>query len=192
MPTPDLISIVIATYNRSDALCAVLQSLAAQDDKAFEVIVADDGSRQSEQDLIAQCAERLGLQVCHIWHPDVGFTLARVRNLGVAVACGSYVILLDGDCVVETDFVRRHRELAQPGYVVNGSRVLLSQALTQAVIAGQTTIFGRSYWFWLALRLRGQASKLTGLLRLPDMTSRVQHNFVWKRIRGCNIGVWRT
>ena len=39
-----LISIIVTTYNREDALDAVLRSLERQSDGAFEVIVADDGS----------------------------------------------------------------------------------------------------------------------------------------------------
>ena len=39
-----LISLIITTYNRPDALEAVLRSLDDQTDKNFEVIVGDDGS----------------------------------------------------------------------------------------------------------------------------------------------------
>ena len=41
---PDLISIIVTTFERADALDAVLRSLAGQDDRRFEVIIADDGS----------------------------------------------------------------------------------------------------------------------------------------------------
>ena len=40
----ELISVIVTTYNREDALDAVLRSLAIQSDRNFEVIVADDGS----------------------------------------------------------------------------------------------------------------------------------------------------
>lgn len=191
MPAVDLLSIVITTYNRSDALMPVLAALAAQDDKGFEVIVADDGSTQLHQDAVRAVVEGLGLPVIHVWHPDVGFTASRVRNLGVAASAGSYIVLLDGDCVPETDFVRRHRMLMEAGYFVNGSRVLLSQRLTQQAIAGEVSVHGRSPWFWLRQRLSGNASKLGGILRLPDLATRKQADFVWKGIRSCNLGVWR-
>ena len=191
MPAVDLISIVITTYNRSEALLPVLAALAEQDDKGFEVIVADDGSTQIHQDAIQAAALRLGLTLTHVWHPDVGFTASRVRNLGVANAAGAYVVLLDGDCVPETDFVRRHRLLMEPGCFVNGSRVLLSQRLTQAVIRGETAAHGRQVAFWLRARFSGDASKLGGLLRLPDFAGRKHAGFQWKGIRSCNMGVWR-
>jgi GT2 family glycosyltransferase len=191
MPAVDLISVVITTYNRSDALLPVLAALAAQDDRAFEVIIADDGSTQAHQDAIQAAAKRLALPLTHVWHPDVGFTAARVRNLGVAATAGSYVVMLDGDCVPETDFVRRHRSLAQPGFFVNGSRVMLSQRLSQAVIGGTQRVHGQGAAFWLGQRWSGDASKLGGLLRLPDWSARQHAQFIWKGIRSCNMGVWR-
>lgn len=192
MPAVDLISVVITTYNRSDALAAVLAALAAQDDKAFEVIVADDGSTQAHQDVTQAAAKGCGLPLVHVWHPDVGFTASRVRNLGVAAASGSYLVLLDGDCVPETDFVHQHRRLREAGCFVNGSRVMLSDRLTRQVIAGREKIYGRSVVFWLGQRFSGGASKLGALLRLPDFSGRTRARFRWKGIRSCNMGVWRT
>ena len=42
----ELISVIVATYNREDALDAVLRGLARQTDRDFEVLVADDGSAE--------------------------------------------------------------------------------------------------------------------------------------------------
>jgi len=38
------IAVIIMTYNRPDALTAVLEAYTAQNDKDFELIIADDGS----------------------------------------------------------------------------------------------------------------------------------------------------
>ena len=192
MTAPATVSVVITTYNRSDALLAVLAGLARQTDRNFEVVVADDGSREEHQRALRESALARELKVVHVWHPDVGFTASKVRNRGVAAARGDYIVFMDGDCVPEVDFIARHKQLAQPGHFVNGSRVLLSPALTQRVIAGQEQICGRSAGFWLIQRLRGHASKLTHLLRLPGNFLRVRRNFYWKGIRSCNMGVWRS
>jgi GT2 family glycosyltransferase len=184
--------VVITTYNRSDALLAVLAGLARQTDRHFEVIVADDGSREEQRRLILESDLAQSLHLTHVWHPDVGFTASRIRNRGVAAARGDYLIFMDGDCVPEVDFIARHKALAQPGFFVNGSRVMLSPALTQRVVAGTEQVSGRSVWYWLGQRLRGHASKLTHLLRLPDGPWRVKRAFSWKGIRSCNMGVWRS
>jgi glycosyltransferase involved in cell wall biosynthesis len=192
MNASDLVSVVITTYNRSDALLAVLAGLARQTDRHFEVIVADDGSREEQRQRILESDLAQSLHLTHVWHPDVGFTASRIRNRGVAAARGDYIIFMDGDCVPEVDFIARHKALAEPGFFVNGSRVMLSPALTQRVVAGAEQISGRSLWYWLGQRLRGQASKLTHLLRLPDGPWRVKRHFSWKGIRSCNMGVWRS
>lgn len=191
MPAVDLISVVITTYNRSDALVPVLAGLAKQDDKNFEIIVADDGSTQAHQHAIEAAAHKCGIALSHVWHPDVGFTASRVRNLGVAAARGTYIVLLDGDCVPEADFIYRHRQLMESGYFVNGSRVMLSRALTEAVIAGHIQLQMQGAMFWLRQRLAGGASKLGALVRLPDFAGRKHARFIWKGIRSCNMGVWR-
>lgn len=192
MNPTDLVSVVITTYNRSDALLAVLAGLAQQTDRNFEVVVADDGSREEHRRALFDSPVARDLRVVHVWHPDVGFTASKVRNRGVAAARGEYIVFMDGDCVPEVDFIARHKRLAERGYFVNGSRVLLSPALTQRVVTGAEQICGRSRLYWLGQRLRGQASKLTHLLRLPDNFGRIQRNFSWKGIRSCNMGVWRS
>lgn len=192
MNPSETVSVVITTYNRSDALLAVLAGLVRQTDRNFEVIVADDGSREDHRRAILDSAVSRELRLTHVWHPDVGFTASKVRNRGVAAASGPYLIFMDGDCVPEVDFIARHKQLAAPGHFVNGSRVLLSPELTQAVVNGSEQICGRSRLYWLGQRLRGRASKLTHLLRLPDWRGRVHPEFYWKGIRSCNMGVWRS
>ncbi|MFN7446197.1 MAG: glycosyltransferase family 2 protein, partial [Curvibacter sp.] len=182
---------VITTYNRSDALLVVLAGLASQSDSSFEVVVADDGSRLEHQRALLEAPVARRLKLVHVWHPDVGFTASKVRNRGVAAARGDYLVFLDGDCVPEFDFISRHKQLAAAGHFVNGSRVLLSPALTGRAVAGQEQVFGRSALYWIDQRMRGHASKLTQLLRLPDWGGRVRRDFCWKGIRSCNMGVWR-
>ncbi len=46
----DLISVIVTTWNREDALDAVLRSLALQTDRDFEVIIADDGSGEAHRE----------------------------------------------------------------------------------------------------------------------------------------------
>lgn len=189
MPSKELISIVITTYNRSDALGCVLAALDHQSDRHFEVIVADDGSNQQHLSEALAIESLVNFPVKHVWHPDVGFTAAKVRNLGVAQAAGGYLILLDGDCVPEIDFVKRHRMLAQSGHFVNGSRVLLSEGLTQSAIAREVNLSNQSTWQWIARRFRGESSKWTAKFRLPDLSIRRQTAFRWKGIRSCNMAL---
>ena len=191
MNSSKLVSVVITTYNRSDALLAVLHGLSRQGDPDFEVVVADDGSAEKHRQMVIESDVARALRVTYVWHPDIGFTASRVRNRGVAASRGKYIIFLDGDCVPERDFIARHKAIAQKGFFVNGSRILLSPELTARVLSSKEQVDGRSRSYWLRQRLLGHANKLTGLLRLPDLSIRIKKKFSWKGIRSCNMGVWK-
>jgi glycosyltransferase involved in cell wall biosynthesis len=192
MAPPPLVSVVITTFNRSDALLAVLAGLSHQTESDFEVIVADDGSREEHVSALIQSRVARSLKVVHVWHPDIGFTASRARNRGVAASRGDYIIFMDGDCVPEVDFIARHRALAEKDCFLNGSRVLLSERLTRQAIENGERLTGRSSAYWVKQRIQGNANKLTGLLRLPDWKGRMDRGIAWTRVRSCNMAVWRT
>jgi glycosyltransferase involved in cell wall biosynthesis len=192
MSDDNLISVVVTTYNRSDALLCVLFGLACQTDRNFEVIVADDGSTPDHQGSVLNSAQAQQLRLTHVWHPDIGFAASKARNQGVAASQGAYLVFLDGDCVPEVDFIAQHRHLAQVGCLVNGSRVLLSPIFTTEVLKSQSTsLSGRSWAYWLQKRLQGDTNKWAHLLRLPNGAYRLQSDFTWKGIRSCNMGLFR-
>lgn len=181
---------VVLTYNRSDALLAVLRALAPQCGRGDVVVIADDGSRAEHVEAVRQRLPPFACPVRHVWHPDVGFTAARARNLGAAHAGADYIVFMDGDCVPTPHFAVQHARLAQVGHFVNGSRVLLSEGLTADVIAGRTDLARLPPAQWLRLRWRGDVNKLTHLLCWTAAPGRVQTGFAWKGIRSCNFGVW--
>lgn len=191
MVDENMLSVVITTYNRSEALLPVIRALGQQLDKQFEVVIADDGSNSLHTDAIERMAESSGLRVAHVWHPDVGFTASIARNLGVRHSKGGYIVLMDGDCIPDVDFISQHRSLRDRDCFVNGSRVLLSSGFSSKVIAGVNSITGRGLFYWTLRRLCGDANKLSGSLRMSLAGIRRQPGFKWKGIRSCNMGVWR-
>ena len=130
----ELITIIVTTYNREDALDAVLRSLARQTDMDFEVVVADDGSSAATGQLIETWKPKIAHRLEHVWHADQGFRAAEIRNRAILAARGAYCVFLDGDCIVRPNFVAMHRRLAEPGWFVTGNRVLLSAELTAKVL----------------------------------------------------------
>ncbi|HSV83336.1 MAG TPA: glycosyltransferase [Ramlibacter sp.] len=180
---------MVLTYNRADAALAVLRALAPQCGPGHAVVVADDGSKPEQVAALRAGLPRFACPVRHVWHPDIGFTAARARNLGAAAAEADYLVFLDGDCVPNPAFVRQHARLAATGHFVNGSRVLLSPELTARVLAGQMDLSQLDNGDWLRLRLAGDVNKLTHLVHWPGAPFRVQPRFRWKGIRSCNFGV---
>jgi glycosyltransferase involved in cell wall biosynthesis len=90
-----LSSIVIATRDRADLLHGCLASIEhqvlARDD--VEVVVVDDGSTDRTGEVVAGWARRLPLR--RAWLPGCGRSAA--KNLGIMVARGRSVLLLDDD-----------------------------------------------------------------------------------------------
>lgn len=187
-----LISVVVATYNRPDALAAALRSLGKQDDKQFEVVVADDGSTPDTEAVVKSAQSLSPVPLSHVWQEDTGFRLAAVRNRATAHARGEYLIYLDGDCIVRGHFVRAHRDLAETDWCVTGGRVLLSEAFTRAVLADGTAIEDWSIADAAIASAQGKVDRAMPLPRLPLGPLRKVGGQRWQRLRGCNFSAFRS
>lgn len=69
-------SLIISTYNRSDALEICVKSVLRQSLLPDEIIIADDGSKEDTRELIHQLAASSEVPIIHVWHEDLGFRLA--------------------------------------------------------------------------------------------------------------------
>jgi glycosyltransferase involved in cell wall biosynthesis len=187
----DLISVIVSTYNREDALDAVLRSLTRQTDRCFEIIVADDGSRPATAAVVQAAAAKTPLPVRHVWHEDQGFRLSEIRNRGIRASAGAYVIFLDGDCVARPGFVAAHRRLAEPGWFVTGTRILLSPDLTDRILTQGLEPESWTLPRWLGLRARRGVNRVTPLLALPLGVLRKLAPARWRGARGSNMAFWR-
>jgi glycosyltransferase involved in cell wall biosynthesis len=135
---------------------------------------------------------RLGVPLSHVWQLNCGFRAAEIRNRAILACRGDYCIFLDGDCIVSPDFVATHRKLAEPGWFVTGNRVLLSAALTAAVLREHLQPEAWGAWAWIGQRLRGGVNRLAALLRLPLGPLRKLQARRWRGARSCNLAVWRS
>ena len=88
---PNLISVVIPTYNHAHYLVDAVNSALAQSYPYVEILVGDDGST----DNTAEIMQRYGNQVRYIRQENRG--LSGARNSGILAAQGEYIALLDAD-----------------------------------------------------------------------------------------------
>jgi glycosyltransferase involved in cell wall biosynthesis len=187
-----LISVIVTTYNRADALEAVLAALARQTDRQFEVVMADDGSGRATSAVIDRWRSRIGAPLSHVWQVDRGFRAAEIRNRAILASHGDYCIFLDGDCLVRLDFIARHRRLAERGWFVTGNRVLLSPALTETVLREGLHPDTWTAGEWVRERLRGGVNRLAAVPRVPLGPARKLTARQWRGARSCNLAVWRS
>lgn len=94
MKLPDThggISVVIPLYNKSSTVARTIESVLAQRDALFEIIVVDDGSTDSSADVAAAFGERVTL----LRQANAGPSAA--RNRGASVARYENLVFLDAD-----------------------------------------------------------------------------------------------
>jgi len=128
-------SLVITTYNWHNALQLTLQSIAEQSIVPDEIIVADDGSTLETKDMIDNFKlTNSKLNIIHSWQEDKGFRAAKSRNRAIAISKSEYIILTDGDTILNKYFVEDHIKCAKKGYFIQGQRVLLNKHYTQLTL----------------------------------------------------------
>ncbi len=176
-------SLIITTFNWKEALELSVRSVFKQTRLPYEIIIADDGSGDDTRRLIKSLQEGSPVPVIHSWQPDRGFRLSRSRNKALSTAKGDYIILIDGDIIIERNFIADHIEASREGYFIQGSRVLLNAGLTKQALSQK---------------------ELTPCLTDPGMENRKNcirstflsklFSFSSKRLTGiktCNFAFWR-
>lgn len=186
----ELISVIVATYDRETALDTVLRGFARQSDGFFELIIADDGSGPNTKRVVDSWTGRIA-RLKHVWHEDRGFRLAEIRNRAIVQSAGEYCVFLDGDCIPRPGFIAAHRRLAERGWFVAGNRALLSRALSARVESEKSTPELWSNLAWIGARLRGEVNRLAPLITLPLGPARKLQGARWQSARGGNLAIWR-
>lgn len=189
------IAIILTTYNRPDALHAVLQSALYLHDPDYEVIVADDGSALPSTQVINSMIElyrQQGRILKHAFHADEGFRAARIRNCAVALSKADYLVFIDGDCVLPPDFLLRHRQLAEERCFVAGSRVFAKPQITQQWLAQPEALPLMTRPYLLQQALLGHVENAHALLILPAQAAwRKRRSRRWQQAVTSNLAVWR-
>ena len=160
----EMISVIFTTYNSIDWLEKVLWGFHHQTDKNFEVIIADDGSKEDTRIAIEKFAQHSHLDIQHVWQPDEGFQKCKIMNKALKKATGDYLVFTDGDCIPRKDFVAVHREHAEPGFYLSGGYfklpMTISEQITPSDIASGNA-FDASWLLANGLKRTHKLSKLT-------------------------------
>ena len=186
-----LISVIVTTYNWPAALELCLDSLFAQLDTAFEIIIADDGSTPVNQVLTQSYCAKSPVPIRYVHHDDLGFRAGTIRNKAVADSQGEYLLFIDGDCICRADFIARHRQLAERGYFVPGNRVLLSESFTRDVIEKHIALHQKPLSYFISLRLQEKINRISALVRLPLGFLRKLQPKKWQKAMTCNLALWK-
>jgi glycosyltransferase involved in cell wall biosynthesis len=104
------ISVVIPAYNYARSLRRAAESVIVQLDALSELLIIDDGSTDETPQVIEELARDYPKQFRSIRQVNAG--LAAVRNKGIKLARGDYLVFLDADDeMVEGALVRLHEHI---------------------------------------------------------------------------------
>ena len=193
---PRSCSLIITTYNQKERLALVLDSVRDLAVLPTEVLIADDGSTQDTRMLIESFAHDFPCPLRHIWHKDSGFRLSTIRNKAIKEAQGDYIIIIDGDMILEPHFVADHLAYAKPKVFLQGSRVLVDSHTSESLLQERSE--GRHNAYKRIFTLGGLKAKRCRILsRLVYATSRVDSKVFAQRelikgIRGCNMSFFKS
>jgi glycosyltransferase involved in cell wall biosynthesis len=180
-------SLIVSTYNWPGALLLCLKSVVEQSVLPGEIIVADDGSKNDTKELVEAFAETSPVPVKHVWQPDEGFQLARIRNRAIAQASFPYIIQIDGDLILHPHFIKDHLHIRQEGYFVSGSRVLLSKETSEGLIKNQSLQVNRYH-----KGSRNFFNKFRNPLLRRVLSTRYKMRGKNKfYVKGCNMAFWK-
>jgi GT2 family glycosyltransferase len=107
-PPPSLlVSVVITTYNRRDALALTIDALGRQllDHEQYEVVVVDDGSTDDTWGWLSAAAFPCRVRAIR---QNANAGISAGRNLAVRHAAGQYLVFVSDDLIVPPEFLTTH------------------------------------------------------------------------------------
>lgn len=190
---PARIAVIVSTYNQPRWLEKVLWGYARQTDRAFDLLVADDGSGPETAEVVSAARAGFGSRLRHLWQEDAGFRKCEILNRAIVAAePADYVVFTDGDCIPAGDFVAVHRRLAQRGRFLSGGVVWLPRDLSERITREDVESGRVESGDWLARngwpggRDRLRLVRSRGVAGLLDRVTPTRPT-----LNGHNASVWR-
>jgi len=100
--TRPFFSIIIPAYNAHETISACLNSVLSQDYEDYEIVIIDDGSKDSTKDVIDTFINK---RIRYFRKENGGASSA--RNYGINKALGKWIIFLDSDDTIEAKSLRK-------------------------------------------------------------------------------------
>jgi glycosyltransferase involved in cell wall biosynthesis len=121
-------SVLVAVYNHEWCIELLLESLRKQSVQNFEIILIDDGSTDRTKEIAKKHP------VFFITQEHKGFRKTRITNEASKYVKSNYIILLDGDCLPHTNYVKAHLDSREEGHYLAGRRVDIPRPLSEKYI----------------------------------------------------------
>jgi glycosyltransferase involved in cell wall biosynthesis len=187
-----LVSVIISTYNQPEWLRKVLIGYEQQTFKAFEVIIADDGSEEETKKLVQKFQKHSKLSIRHVWQEDEGFRKTRILNKAILASNLDYLIFTDGDCIPRKDFVATHINLRKDNYLLSGGYFKLPLSISKLISKKdieEQWCFSKNWLLKAGLKKSFKLNKLTS----KGLKEKLLNSFTPTKATfdGMNVSVWK-
>ena len=98
-------SVIVCTYRRPEPLAVLLQSLASQTWKAFELLLVDGAGEEGVAQTRLMASAHAAQVDLRVLSSPKGLT--KQRNAGLKAATGDIVCFLDDDVAFDADFLSK-------------------------------------------------------------------------------------
>jgi len=133
MTTP--VALIVHARQDAEHLDLCLAALYGQTHEDFEVLVADTGDNDTNDEVVDHHARHLPQRLRHIHAPGAPQNLARALNAAVLSTRAEYAVFLGGRCLAQPDFLAAHVAHADYGHFVHGETLPLDRTITDALDA---------------------------------------------------------
>ena len=181
----DRLALAITTYERPDALAAVLATVSRQTLAPDEIVIADDGSGPSTRKVVDDFIAQSKVPSRVVSQPHAGFRVTRLRNLAIAATDADYLVFIDGDMLLHPEFISDHARFCRRGFYTQGVRAHADARETGRLIADPSQQPG----FWSPGFGGLRRAYLLRAPRMASLTRTLANAFI--AIKGCNQGFWR-
>lgn len=170
-------SLFVTTYNWPNALYLCLKSILAQTVLPDEIIISDDGSTEDTREVIEEFKTFSPVPINHIWIEDRGYRINLIRNLAIKAAKNTFIIQIDGDVILDKNFVKDHLKCARQNRFNIGRRVRIDKEKTEMIL---------------------KKKNLSGLNYFRNYIVCLLHHYLFyssksvKGLRGCNVAFWKS
>ena len=182
MPKAPLVSIIIPVDNSTEYIEAALSCVTDQKYGRLEIIVINDGSTDSSEDIILRFAEN-DPRIIYKKTENRGPSAA--RNTGIDIARGSFISFVDADDLVSDEYIRSMIAQIAPSDVCVCKKVRWNQHTGRSTVDGWKDCYGTKYDL-KRHRLEYQRS-MRGVTGRLFKTSIIRDNNV-RFIEGMNYG----
>ncbi len=187
-----MVTIIVPVYNAEKTLRQCVNSILSQEYKDFELLLIDDGSKDSSPTICDEYAEKDSR--VRVFHKENG-GVSSARNLGLDFAQGEWIAFIDSDDYITEDYLedigdRKEDILIKAYKKVSNKGIVEGESAENLIQWSELTVFLNHYI--TSSLLRGPVYKfykksLIGDLRfLLDMRIGEDAFFVFMYLAKCN------